>query len=701
LKTLQLDTAIEYLKGVGPVRGALLRSELEISIVRDLMYYYPFRYIDKTRFYKISELNPEMPFIQLKGKFLSCEEIVAKSGKRLVADFTDGHGIVELVWFQGIKWVKPKIKADTEYVIFGKPSLFKGKFNIAHPEVETLSEYNAGIISAFQPVYNSGEILKLKGLDSKGIMKLVANMFADLQEEVAESLSPAIINKHKLMPLSQALRQVHYPDNIELLKKARIRLKYDELFFVQLDLLGTRALRMMEKNGFVFSTAGSKLHYFYNNNLAFELTEAQKRVIREIRQDFGTGQQMNRMLQGDVGSGKTLVAIMTMLIAIDNGFQACLMAPTEVLAQQHFASFTKMLGNMDVSCGLLTGSTKVSERRLIHEALKNGSMNILIGTHAVLEDIVEFKNLGYVVIDEQHKFGVAQRAKLHKKNSRPPHILIMTATPIPRSLAMTFYGDLDTSVIDELPPGRKPIFTLHRTDKDRHKLHHFLKQQIKQGRQIYIVYPLIHESEKLDLKDLNEGYENLLAIFPRPDYQICVVHGKQKPKDKQEEMRRFVAGETHIMVSTTVIEVGVDVPNASVMVIENAERFGLSQLHQLRGRVGRGAEQSYCILMTKPELSQDAMTRMQAMVSGKDGFEIAEIDLRLRGPGDIGGTKQSGLNSLKIADLTKDLQILQLAKDTALEIVNNDPKLCKPENIILQKGLTKLRENNIRWSSIG
>ncbi|MBU0489689.1 MAG: ATP-dependent DNA helicase RecG, partial [Bacteroidetes bacterium] len=547
-----LDTPIEFLKGVGPLRALALKNEADVHTFRDLLYYFPFRYVDKTRFYTISELEPEMPYVQIRGKIVAFELIGEKRARRLVAEFTDGQGSIELVWFQGIKWIKDKLKVDAEYVIFGKPGVFKGRYNISHPEIETIAEFQGGMQSAFQPVYSSTEFLKSKGLESRGIMKLVATLFQKITTEIPETIPAYIRSRMKLVSLSAALRNVHYPDNVENLKKARYRLKFEEFFFIQLDLMITRSIRMRLKNGMIFPKVGEKLHDFYNTRLPFELTEAQKRVVREIRKDLGSGSQMNRMVQGDVGSGKTLVALMSMLIAIDNGAQACLMAPTEVLANQHFNTFRKMLGDMKVTIALLTGSTKTSERKVIHETLANGELNILIGTHAILEDPVKFSNLGFVVIDEQHKFGVAQRATLHAKNTKPPHILIMTATPIPRTLAMTFYGDLDTSVIDEMPPGRKDIITIHRTDNERHKLHHFIREQIRQGRQIYVVYPLITESEKLDLKDLNLGYENLLSIFPRPEYQICCVHGRQKPKDKAEEMRRFVSGEAHIMVSTTV-----------------------------------------------------------------------------------------------------------------------------------------------------
>lgn len=695
-----LQTPIEYLRGIGPQKAEILKKELHLFSYDDLITLYPFRYVDRTKFYTVSTITADLPYVQLKGKLIKMQTLGEKRGKRLSAIFKDETGMMELVWFQGIKWMLEKLKLNTEYIVFGKPTLFNNKFNIAHPEIEEVTEQNTKFANALQPVYPSTEKLKAKGLDSKGISKIQKNLIELLKNNVPETLSEKLLRELHLISREEALRQIHFPSNPEILKKAQVRLKFEELFFIQLKLLKLKLNRNVNFKGFVFTTVGENFNFFYKNNLPFELTDAQKKVIKEIRQDMGTGKQMNRLLQGDVGSGKTLVALMCMLIAIDNGFQACLMAPTEILANQHLISLNEFLKGMPIQVGLLTGSSKSAERKKLHEKLQNGELNLLIGTHALLEDEVQFKNLGLVVIDEQHRFGVAQRAKLWKKNTNPPHVLVMTATPIPRTLAMTLYGDLDVSIIDKLPAGRKPIKTIHSYDSDRLRVFGFMKEQIKAGRQIYVVYPLIKESEKMDYKDLMDGYESIVRDFPLPDYKVSIVHGQMKPQDKDYEMQRFVNGETQIMVATTVIEVGVNVSNASVMVIESAERFGLSQLHQLRGRVGRGAEQSYCILMTSYKLSSDAKLRMETMVRTTDGFEIADVDLKLRGPGDIAGTQQSGITDLKLADLAKDAQILQHARNVAVEVLNDDPLLQKQENLVMKNQLEALNKNRANWSRI-
>ena len=698
-----LDTPIEYLKGVGPQRSELLKKELNIFTFNDLLTFYPFRYVDRTKFYKVKEINVDLPYVQLRGKINDVEMIGKNRGKRLVAYFGDETGTIELVWFQGIKWITEKLKPNTEFIVFGKPTVFNNKFNIAHPEIEEVSDENTRLAAALQPVYNTTEKLKARGLESRGILRLQKALVPSIKSRIPETLSAQIINALKLISREEALRNIHLPENPETLKKAELRLKFEELFFIQLRLLKAKQIRQKTYSGFIFSTIGNYFNEFYNKHLPFQLTNAQKRVIKEIRNDMGSGKQMNRLLQGDVGSGKTLVALMTILIALDNGYQASLIAPTEILANQHFNTLSRLLKDMNIQVALLTGSTKTAERKRIHWGLQDSEIKILIGTHALLEDEVQFNNLGMVVIDEQHRFGVAQRATMWKKGSPSqgvPHILVMTATPIPRTLAMTLYGDLDTSVIDEMPPGRKPVTTLHHFDSKRLRVFAFMKEQIKAGRQIYVVYPLIEESEKLDLKNLMDGYESIVREFPLPHYRVSIVHGKMKSSDKDWEMQRFVKGETQIMIATTVIEVGVDVPNASVMVIENAERFGLSQLHQLRGRVGRGADQSFCLLMTSYKLSSDAKTRIDTMVRTNDGFEIAEVDLRLRGPGDITGTQQSGIADLHIADLVRDVQILQLARYTASKILDNDPALEKAENTNIALQLANLNKNRPNWSRI-
>ncbi len=696
-----LKTPIEYLKGVGPQRGELLKKELNIFCFEDLLHCYPFRYIDRSRFYLINDITEDMPYVQIKGYISHIQLHGQKRTTRMTAILTDNRGtMLELIWFNGFKWLKGKFLPDQEYIVFGRPGKFGNKFNIAHPEIEPVTPEAIHQQSVMQPVYNSGEKLKSKGLDSKGISKLLRTLLPVVEKHIQETLPDYVRRELRLMDLKRALLNVHFPEDNHSLARARARLKFDELFYIQLNMLRLKHQRTSEARGHIFKNVADYFNNFYHKNLSFELTGAQKKVVKEIRKDTLSGKQMNRLLQGDVGSGKTIVAVMTMLIAMDNGFQACLMAPTEVLANQHFESISNMLDGLDVNVRLLTGSTKKTVRKEIAEKLQDGSLHILIGTHALIEDTVIFKNLGMVVIDEQHRFGVAQRARLWKKNTVPPHVLVMTATPIPRTLAMTLYGDLDISVIDELPPGRKPIKTTHQFDASRLKVFGFMRDQIKQGRQIYVVYPLIQESEKLDLKDLHDGYESIVRAFPLPDYAVSIVHGKMKSQDKDYEMQRFVKGETQIMVATTVIEVGINVPNASVMVIESAERFGLSQLHQLRGRVGRGADQSWCVLMTGVKLSNDAKKRIQTMTSTNDGFVIAETDMQLRGPGDIHGTQQSGILDLKIADLSKDEKILKYARQKALDILEKDPELRHTENLVLAKNLHKLFRHKIVWSKI-
>jgi ATP-dependent DNA helicase RecG len=695
-----LDTPIEYLKGVGPQRADLLKKELQIFTSADLISFFPFRYVDRTQFFMCNELNPDMPYAQLRGKLQFISTAGEARKKRLTANFTDGTGAIDLVWFQGIKWIQPNLKKDTEYIVFGKPTLFNNKINIAHPEIQEATAENLKLLTALQPVYNSSEKLKQKGLDAKGIWKLQIALAKQLNEPLHETISEKIIAQYNLLSRNEAYRQIHLPHNQDLLTKAELRLKFEELFFIQLHLLKVKSIRQKNYRGYSFDMVGSVFNEFYNHHLPYTLTNAQKRVIKEIRNDMGSGKQMNRLLQGDVGSGKTLVALMSMLIAADNDFQSCIMAPTEILATQHYNTLCDLLKNMQINICLLTGSTKQSARKNIHRQLQSGEMNIIIGTHALLEEEVKFNNLGLVVIDEQHRFGVEQRSKLWKKNTNPPHVLVMTATPIPRTLAMTLYGDLDISVIDEMPPGRKPIKTIHYFEPKRLAMIGFIREQIKIGRQVYIVYPLIEESEKLDLANLQEGYESLLQVFPRPQYQIGVLHGKMKADAKEFEMQRFVKGQTTILVATTVIEVGVNVPNASVMVIENAERFGLSQLHQLRGRVGRGAEQSYCLLMSSYKLGDDAKTRLSTMCNTNDGFKIAEVDLRLRGAGDIAGTQQSGQVDLKISNLVKDQKILLAARNCAIDLLADDEDLAKPENQKIASHYNYLHNNKPNWIRI-
>lgn len=697
---LQLGTPIEFLKGVGPQRADLFKKELGIFTFRDLLYHFPFRYIDRSKFYKINELNPEMHFIQLRGKIVSVEEVAGKTGKRLNAVFKDDTGWTELVWFKGFKFIKSSLKLNEEYILFGKPNYFKGNFSFPHPDLELANVFFSGIGGNLRGVYHSTELATLKGLNSKGIEKLIRGMLPEILKEIEEIFPADFLKSKKLLHRSKAFEQIHFPESNEQLSLANRRLKFEELFFLQLSLVKLKLNNTRKINGFIFKEVGEHFKLFYEKYLPFELTNAQKRVIKEIRKDCGSGIHMNRLLQGDVGSGKTMVALLVMLIALDNGFQSCLMAPTEILAQQHFETLKNYLDKTNVRIALLTGSTKSAERNRLLSELQNGELDILIGTHALIEPQVQFKNLGMVIIDEQHRFGVEQRFKLWKKNLKPPHVLVMTATPIPRTLAMTLYGDLDTSVIDELPPGRKEITTVHRFDSSRINVFGFMEDEIKKGRQIYVVYPLIDESEKLDYKDLMDGHESLQRRFPLPKFQIGVVHGQMTSQAKEIEMERFASGKTNILIATTVIEVGVNVPNASVMVIESAERFGLSQLHQLRGRVGRGAEQSYCILMTGNKLSADAKKRIQTMVRTNDGFEIAEVDLQLRGPGDISGTQQSGDLGLKLSDLTKDGELMTEARNAASELLEMDPDLSLPEHQTLKKVILENQKNKPNWSRI-
>jgi ATP-dependent DNA helicase RecG len=696
-----LDTEITYLQGVGPKRAELFNKELSIFTFRDLLYYFPYKYIDRTRFYKISELDPDLPFVQIRGKLRGYYTEGTGPGKRLAADFQDETGTIKLIWFKGGKWITGTFTPGVEYVVFGKPGVFNGMINIIHPEIEASDKMAERLNSALQAQYSTTEKLKNQFVSSKAISKLLGNMLIQLKVRLQETLPLYIVKKYKLMDLHDALHKIHFPANPDELEKARHRLKFEELFYIQLNLLRFRTNRNLKLKGFVFSSVGDNFNNFYYHNLPFTLTGAQKRVIKEIRKDLGSGKQMNRLLQGDVGSGKTLVALMCMLIALDNGYQACIMAPTEILANQHFSTISKLLGGMDIKVLMLTGSSKKTTRKLIAEALLDKSLHILIGTHALLEENVQFANLGLVIIDEQHRFGVAQRARLWQKNLEPPHILVMTATPIPRTLAMTVYGDLDVSVIDELPPGRVAIKTMHFTDSERNKVFGFIRNQIAEQRQIYVVYPLIKESETMDYKDLEDGWDSISRVFPAPKYCISIVHGKMTPQNKEMSMKLFKEGAAHILIATTVIEVGVDIPNATVMVIESAERFGLSQLHQLRGRVGRGADQSYCILMTSDKMTKEAARRIEVMISTNDGFEIAETDLQLRGPGDIEGTLQSGIPfDLKIADLGKDGQLIEYVRHIAEEILDTDPVLATDEHKILNTELKRLFGKGQSWSNI-
>ena len=693
-----LKTPIEFLKGVGPQRADLLRKELGIFNYQDLLEHYPFRYVDRSIFHQVKDVLYTDSFVQLRGRIVQVIESGAPRNKKLIARFQDETGMIDLVWFQGGKYIKPMLNSMDEFVVFGKPRMFGNNWNIPHPEIGV---YNVAIAQiGLQPVYSSTEKLTSIGLHSKGIEKLISALLPQLRGKIPENIPLAIRNEFNLLTREQAIIKVHQPKGESEFKLARFRLKFEELFFLQMELLLRKHISIRKSKGFVLEEVGDLFNGFYKEHMEFDLTNAQKRVIKEIRKDLNSGHHMNRLLQGDVGSGKTLVALLTMLLAIDNGYQAALMAPTEILANQHFETISEQLKHLGVNVSLLTGSVKKKDRTVIHEGLEDGSIQILIGTHALLEDVVKFKNLGIVVIDEQHRFGVAQRAKMWKKNIVPPHVLIMTATPIPRTLAMTFYGDLDVSVIDELPPGRKPITTVHRHESHRLPVFGFLKEEIRKGRQVYIVYPLIKESETLDFNNLMDGYEAISRSFPLPEFKLSIVHGKMKAEDKEYEMQRFVSGQTQIMVATTVIEVGVNVPNASVMVIESAERFGLSQLHQLRGRVGRGAEKSYCILMTGDNLSADSQKRVETMVSTNDGFEISEVDLQLRGPGDLMGTQQSGMLDLKISDLSKDQQLVATAREHAKKILNHDPGLSLPENAQLRVVMEMVLKSRPNWGKI-
>ncbi len=678
----------------------MLKKELGIYTYADLANFFPNRYIDRTQFFKINQLQQNNSDIQIVGKITSLKTVSQKRGSRLVATFIDDTGRIDLVWFRGVKWLKDHIKINTPYVIFGKTNWFNGMFSMPHPEMELLSDYKKNLRTAMQPIYPSTETLNNKGFTNRVMQKAMQTLFSEINGSFQETLSDELIDVLQLLNKNEAMFNIHFPKSQVLLTKAQHRLKFEELFYIQLQLIRKKLLKKTNIKGFVFEKVGQSFNDFYKNNLPFDLTNAQKKVTKEIRNDVITGAQMNRLLQGDVGSGKTIVAVLTILIALDNGFQATMIAPTEILATQHYNAVCELLQEMPITIKLLTGSVKTAKRRIIHEMLENGELDILIGTHAVFEDKVIFKNLGLAIIDEQHRFGVAQRAKMWMKNKLPPHILVMTATPIPRTLAMSVYGDLDISIIDELPPGRKSIKTVHRFDNNRLSVFKFLKEEISKGRQVYIVYPLIEESKTLDYKDLMDGYESIVREFPLPEYQVSIVHGKMKPANKEFEMQRFVNGETNIMVATTVIEVGVNVPNASVMIIESAERFGLSQLHQLRGRVGRGADQSYCILMTGSKLSNDAKTRLQTMVETNDGFKIAEVDLKLRGPGDLMGTQQSGVLNLRIADIIKDSMLLQKARSVAIEVLNNDPNLSKTENKNIYNTYIDITKNKNIWANI-
>lgn len=696
-----LETPIEFLKGVGPKKADILRKEFNIFTFDDLLNYYPYRHIDKSKVYHIADIQSEGAYIQLKGRVVSSEIMGQQRGKRLVCKLVDETGSIDLVWFNGIKWVEEMLRENRDFIVFGKPTLFNNRWNITHPElIDPKNQPVSAVPMSFQPLYNTSDKAKRAGLDSKAISKLVMTLLPQVREVIQERLSNDIRQNLKLMSLKDALCNIHYPENMQALSQAMLRLKFDELFFTQLKMLKLKLVTSKKYKGHVFSVVGETFNTFYHQYLPFPLTNAQKRVIKEIRVDMGSGRQMNRLLQGDVGSGKTITALLLMLIAKDNGFQSCLMAPTEILATQHYENIKRQLAPMNVRVEFLSGSTKMAKRREIHEGLQNGDVDIIIGTHALIEDEVRFKNLGFVVIDEQHRFGVEQRAKLWSKNTIPPHILVMTATPIPRTLAMTLYGDLDLSVIDELPKGRKPIITAHYFEKDRLRLNGFLQREIAKGRQVFVVYPLIKESEKMDLQDLMAGYDAMSRAFPLPQYALGIVHGKMKPEEKEFEMQRFIKNGTQILLSTTVIEVGIDVPNATVMVVENAERFGLSQLHQLRGRVGRGGEQSYCILMSGNKLTTESKQRLDAMVATTDGFEIANFDLKLRGPGDLQGTQQSGILDFKIADLIKDEKMVAYTRNLAKALLEKDPDLSQPENASMARHLAKLMRKNVYWGMI-
>ncbi len=696
-----LDTPIEYLKGVGPQRGELLRKELGISTYGDLLFHYPFRYVDRTRFDQVRDVVDESVAVQLRGRLSQVRMVGERQARRLVAKLSDATGTIELVWFRGLRWLQPLLKDGNEYVVYGKPSRFRDQFNLAHPEIELASTWDEGAATPLQPVYSSTEKASAKGLNSRGLGKLVRTLLPQVQGSLSETLSNDMRAHFGGLGREEAICEVHFPQDRERLDRAVKRLKMEELFFLQLQLLRRKDLLARAQKGHVFAQVGELFNRFYSHHLPFPLTGAQKRVVRELRKDMGSGRQMNRLVQGDVGSGKTLVALLAMLLAMDNGFQAAMMAPTELLAQQHFKGISRFLEGLPVVVRLLTGSTKAAERKSLLTALRLGEVHILVGTHALLEDRVVFNKLGLVVIDEQHRFGVEQRARMQAKGQVPPHVLVMTATPIPRTLAMTLYGDLDVSVIDELPPGRKPIKTVHRTDQSRNAVFHFLETEIAKGRQVYVVYPLVQESEKSDLKDVMDGFESLSRRFPLPEYAVGIVHGRMAPETKEYEMARFAKGETNVLVATTVIEVGVDVPNATVMVVENAERFGLSQLHQLRGRVGRGAENSYCILMTGEKFGADGRKRIGTMVRTQDGFEISEVDLQLRGPGDIMGTQQSGLPKLHMADLATDGDLMQAVRELAQRLLEEDPELEQPVNRPIAIALGEQMKDKALWGRVG
>ncbi|MGK0329537.1 MAG: ATP-dependent DNA helicase RecG [Paraglaciecola sp.] len=697
---MTLSNPISYIPGISVQRAALISAELGVKTCNDLLNFFPFRYIDKTQFYAIKDLQPNSSEVQIVGKITRITSVAQKRGSRLVATFQDATGTMELVWFRGQKWIKDSLKINEAYVVYGKLNHYNGSFSIPHPEMELVTEYKKKIQTKMQPVYPSSEKLTNSGVSNKLMRGYIQILLQQFYDKIQESLSQEIIDDFRLMPKRDAFLNVHFPKSQENLTKAEYRLKFEELFFIQLQLLRKKLINKTKIKGFVFENVGAVFNEFYADKLPFDLTNAQKRVLKEIRKDVASGAHMNRLLQGDVGSGKTIVALLAMLLAIDNGFQATIMAPTEILANQHYIAVSELLQGMDIKVDILTGSVRIKKRREIHANLEDGTLDILIGTHALLEDKVKFKNLGISIIDEQHRFGVAQRSKLWMKNKMPPHILVMTATPIPRTLAMSVYGDLDISVIDELPPGRKEVKTVHRFDSNRLSVFKFMRDEIAKGRQVYIVYPLIQESETMDYKDLMDGFESVSREFPTPEYQISIVHGKMKPADKEYEMQRFVKHETQIMVATTVIEVGVNVPNASVMIIESSERFGLSQLHQLRGRVGRGADQSYCILLSSFKLSAEAKTRLKTMVETSDGFKIAEVDLKLRGPGNLMGTQQSGVLNLKIADVVKDSKILVAARNTAIALLQEDSNLSKLENAPIKRTFIQVSKSSKIWSVI-
>ena len=695
-----LNQSIEFVKGVGPARSKLLGEELNLKTIKDLIDFYPFRYIDRSRFYKIEEIPKNQSEVQIIGKIKSIRRTKVRYRDRLNCEFYDNSGKIDLIWYRGFNWVEESLKINDEYVVYGKVTWYGNKPSIAHPEIKSKSNFNRNVPRRLHGIYSSTERLVNEGVTQKYFIKIIYNILNSIQNHIKENLSSSILQEFDLIDRYKAIVNIHLPESQELLTESKKRLKFEELFFNQLGFQLTKNDRIQKLNGFKFEKVGNNLNEFYKNTLPFELTGDQKKVIKEIRNDFLNGKQMNRLLQGDVGSGKTIVSLMVMLIAIDNGFQSCILAPTEILANQHYKSLSELLIKYDVKVDLLTGSSKTRERNLIHSNLLSGKTNILVGTHAILEDVVKFKNLGLSIIDEQHRFGVAQRAKLWKKNNPAPHILVMTATPIPRTLAMSLYGDLDISYIKELPPGRITTKTVHKYDRNRLSVFKFLKDQINKGRQVYLVYPLINESEKLDYKDLMDGYESIVREFPRPDFQVSIVHGKMKAKDKDYEMKRFINKETQILVSTTVIEVGVNVPNASVMVIESAERFGLSQLHQLRGRVGRGNDESYCVLMTKDKLSEDSKLRIETMVKVSDGFKLAEVDLKLRGPGDMLGTRQSGMLRFKLADIVYDTEILNNARNSAIKILNTDPRLSKNENLPIRDEISTSSNSKNLWRYI-